>query len=62
MLNVLSSGEEYVNDIAMMVKVQYVLLELLALFLLWFRVNFFDFCCVFLFVESNDCFTSQTTF
>jgi hypothetical protein len=38
MLNVLNNGEQYVNDIAMMVKVQCVLLELLALFLLWFRV------------------------
>jgi hypothetical protein len=60
MLNVLSSGEEHLNDIAMMVKVQFVLLELLTLFLL--RQKKIGFYCVFLFAESNGCFTSQITF
>jgi len=44
MLNILSSGEQHLNDIVMMVKVQCVLLELLALFLLRPKKNWFLLC------------------
>jgi hypothetical protein len=61
MLNVLNNGEQHLNDIAMMVKVQCVLLELLVLFLLKQKKKKV-FVVFFFFVESNGCFTSQTTF